>query len=54
MPGVIRGYRALVDPADLPAYEDFHANRLANLSGVAAANSYVTMKPPTMDSASPV
>ena len=33
-----------VEVADLPAYEDFHANRLASLPGVAAANSYVTMK----------
>ena len=29
--------------ADLPAYEDFHANKLASLPGVAAVNSYVTM-----------
>ena len=28
----------------LPAYEDFRANRLANLPSVAAANSHVTMK----------
>lgn len=33
-----------VEVADLPAYENFHANRLANLPGVAAVNSYVTMK----------
>jgi hypothetical protein len=26
------------------AYEDFHANRLAALPGVAAVTSYVTMK----------
>ena len=30
--------------ADLPAYEDFHANQLARLPGVAMATSYVTMK----------
>jgi Lrp/AsnC family transcriptional regulator, leucine-responsive regulatory protein len=28
----------------LPAYEDFHASRLAALPGVAAVTSYVTMK----------
>ena len=33
-----------VEVADLPAYEDFHANRLATLPGVAVVNSYVTMK----------
>jgi Lrp/AsnC family leucine-responsive transcriptional regulator len=37
-------YLLQVEVADLPAYEDFHANRLANLPGVAAVNSYVTMK----------
>lgn len=37
-------YLLQIDVADLPAYEDFHANRLANLPGVAAVNSYVTMK----------
>jgi Lrp/AsnC family transcriptional regulator, leucine-responsive regulatory protein len=37
-------YFLQVEVADLPAYEDFHANRLANLPGVAAVNSYVTMK----------
>jgi hypothetical protein len=31
-------------PADLPAYENFHAIRLANLPSVAAVTSYVTMK----------
>ncbi|HEY2043432.1 MAG TPA: Lrp/AsnC ligand binding domain-containing protein [Jatrophihabitans sp.] len=33
-----------VGVADLPAYEDFHANRLASLPGVATVTSYVTMK----------
>ena len=33
-----------ISNADLPAYEDFHANRLAALPGVAAVTSYVTMK----------
>jgi Lrp/AsnC family transcriptional regulator, leucine-responsive regulatory protein len=33
-----------IEVADLSAYEDFHANRLANLPGVAAVTSYVTMK----------
>jgi Lrp/AsnC family leucine-responsive transcriptional regulator len=33
-----------VEVADLAAYEDFHANRLASLPGVAMVNSYVTMK----------
>jgi Lrp/AsnC family leucine-responsive transcriptional regulator len=37
-------YLLQVEVADLPAYEDFHANRLANLPGVAAVSSYVTMK----------
>ena len=37
-------YLLHVEVADLPAYEDFHANRLASLPGVAAVNSYVTMK----------
>lgn len=37
-------YLLQVEVADLPAYEDFHANRLANLPGVAAVTSYVTMK----------
>lgn len=37
-------YLLHVEVADLPAYEDFHANRLADLPGVAAVNSYVTMK----------
>ncbi|MBR7827081.1 Lrp/AsnC family transcriptional regulator [Actinospica sp. MGRD01-02] len=37
-------YLLQVEVADLPAYEDFHANRMANLPGVAAVNSYVAMK----------
>ena len=37
-------YLLQVEVADLPAYEDFHANRLADLPGVAAVTSYVTMK----------
>ncbi|MFI6097720.1 Lrp/AsnC family transcriptional regulator [Lentzea sp. NPDC051213] len=37
-------YLLQVEVADLPAYEAFHANRLASLPGVATVNSYVTMK----------
>jgi Lrp/AsnC family leucine-responsive transcriptional regulator len=37
-------YLLQVEVADLPAYENFHANRLADLPGVAAVTSYVTMK----------
>jgi Lrp/AsnC family leucine-responsive transcriptional regulator len=37
-------YLLQVEVADLPAYEDFHANRLADLPGVATVSSYVTMK----------
>ena len=37
-------YLLQVEVADLPAYEDFHANRLASLPSVAAVTSYVTMK----------
>jgi Lrp/AsnC family leucine-responsive transcriptional regulator len=37
-------YLLQVEVADLTAYEDFHANRLASLPGVAAVSSYVTMK----------
>ena len=33
-----------VEVADLPAYEAFHANQLANLPSVASVTSYVTMK----------
>lgn len=43
-------YLLQVEVADLPAYEDFHANRLASLPGVAAVNSYVTMKTLRTDS----
>ena len=42
-------YLLQVEVADLPAYEDFHANRLASLPGVAAVTSYVTMKTLTAD-----
>jgi Lrp/AsnC family leucine-responsive transcriptional regulator len=44
-------YLLQVEVADLPAYEDFHANRLASLPGVAAVTSYVTMKTLSADSA---
>ncbi|MDT7545900.1 MAG: Lrp/AsnC family transcriptional regulator, leucine-responsive regulatory protein [Actinomycetota bacterium] len=37
-------YILQVEVADLPAYEDFHAHRLAGLPSVAAVTSYVTMK----------
>ena len=37
-------YLLQVEVADLPAYEDFHANQLAELPGVATVTSYVTMK----------
>lgn len=37
-------YLLQIEVADLPAYEDFHANRLAALPSVAAVTSYVTMK----------
>ena len=37
-------YILQVEVADLPAYEDFHAHRLANLPSVAAVTSYVAMK----------
>lgn len=37
-------YLLQVEVADLPAYEDFHANRLATLPSVASVTSYVTMK----------
>ena len=37
-------YLLQVEVADLAAYEDFHANRMASLPGVAAVTSYVTMK----------
>ena len=37
-------YLLQIEVADLSAYEDFHANRMATLPGVAAVTSYVTMK----------
>lgn len=37
-------YLLQVEVADLPAYEDFHANQLAGLPGVATVTSYVMMK----------
>jgi Lrp/AsnC family leucine-responsive transcriptional regulator len=45
-------YLLQVEVADLPAYEDFHANQLANLPSVAAVTSYVTMKTLTRDAGS--
>jgi DNA-binding Lrp family transcriptional regulator len=44
-------YLLQVEVTDLPAYEDFHANRLASLPGVAAVTSYVTMKTLPADTA---
>jgi Lrp/AsnC family transcriptional regulator, leucine-responsive regulatory protein len=41
-------YLLQVEVADLPAYEDFHANQLAALPAVATVNSFVIMK--TLDS----
>jgi len=37
-------YILQVEVADLPAYEHFHAHRLAALPSVAAVTSYMTMK----------
>ncbi|WBB61870.1 Lrp/AsnC family transcriptional regulator [Streptomyces sp. WMMC500] len=37
-------YLLHVEVADLPAYEDFHANHLAALPAVATVNSFVIMK----------
>ena len=37
-------YLLQIEVADLPAYENFHANRLASLPGVATVTSYVTLK----------
>lgn len=37
-------YLLQVEVADLPAYEDFHANQLAGLPAVATVTTYVTMK----------
>ncbi|MFF8683131.1 Lrp/AsnC family transcriptional regulator [Streptomyces sp. NPDC015237] len=42
-------YLILVEVADLPAYEEFHANQLAALPGVGTVNSFVIMK--TLDTA---
>ncbi|MGW0831300.1 Lrp/AsnC family transcriptional regulator [Streptomyces prunicolor] len=42
-------YLLQVEVADLPAYEEFHANQLATLPGVATVTSYVTMKTLTAD-----
>ncbi|MFJ7904116.1 Lrp/AsnC family transcriptional regulator [Streptomyces sp. NPDC096198] len=44
-------YLLQVDIADLPAYEDFYANQLAALPGVATVTSYVTMKTLSPDTA---
>ena len=46
-------YLLQVEVADLAAYEDFHANRLACLPGVAMVTSYVTMKTLSADTARP-
>jgi Lrp/AsnC family leucine-responsive transcriptional regulator len=37
-------YLLQVEVADLPAYEEFHANQLAGLPAVATVTSYVAMK----------
>jgi Lrp/AsnC family leucine-responsive transcriptional regulator len=37
-------YLLHVEVADLGAYEEFHATRLADLPGLSAVNSYVVMK----------
>ncbi|MET7489301.1 Lrp/AsnC family transcriptional regulator [Streptomyces sp. NPDC005538] len=42
-------YLLQVEVADLPAYEDFHANQMAALPGVGTVNSFVIMK--TLDTA---
>ncbi|WP_367645788.1 Lrp/AsnC family transcriptional regulator [Paenarthrobacter ureafaciens] len=42
-------YLLQVEVADLPAYEDFHAHKLAELPNVAMVTSYVTMKSLTPD-----
>ena len=44
-------YLLQVEVADLAAYEDFHANRLAGLPAVAMVTSYVTMKTLSPDTA---
>jgi Lrp/AsnC family leucine-responsive transcriptional regulator len=46
-------YLLHVEVADLPAYEDFHANKPASLPGMAAVNSYVTMKTLSAGTAKP-
>jgi Lrp/AsnC family leucine-responsive transcriptional regulator len=42
-------YLLQIEVEDLPAYEHFHANQLADLPGLAAVTSYVTMKTLTPD-----
>ncbi|MFB6977568.1 Lrp/AsnC family transcriptional regulator [Streptomyces scopuliridis] len=42
-------YLLQIDVADLPAYENLHANQLASLPGVATVTSYVTMKTLSLD-----
>ncbi|MFG2885464.1 Lrp/AsnC family transcriptional regulator [Streptomyces sp. NPDC048297] len=37
-------YLLQIEVADLPAYENLHANQLASLPGVATVTSYVAMK----------
>lgn len=44
-------YLLQIEVADLPAYEQFHANHLANLPGIAAVTSYVAMKTLTREPA---
>jgi Lrp/AsnC family leucine-responsive transcriptional regulator len=44
-------YLLQIEVASLAAYEDFHANRLASLPGVATVTSYVTMKTLAADTA---
>ncbi len=44
-------YLLQVEVADLDADKDFHANRLADLPGVAAVTSFVTMKALSADTA---
>jgi Lrp/AsnC family leucine-responsive transcriptional regulator len=44
-------YLLQIEVADLPAYEDFHANHLAALPGIAAVTSYVAMKTLTQEPA---
>jgi Lrp/AsnC family transcriptional regulator, leucine-responsive regulatory protein len=42
-------YLLQVEVADLSAYEEFHANQMATLPGVATVTSYVSMKTLTAD-----